>query len=79
MFFVTSDNMAKLVQPKPPAKADWPAWVRYHERLRKYDAQRIALRLATPEQVQRENSIFSPEDMTKVKIDWGGVFSSLRR
>ena len=71
--------MAKLVTPKPPTAAHWPSWVRYHERLRKYDAQRIALHLATPEQVQRENSIFSPEAMRTVKIDWNSVFSSLRR
>lgn len=71
--------MAKLATPRPPTKADWPAWVRYHERLRKYDARRIALRLATPEQIQRENSIFSSEVMRTVKIDWGSVFSRVRR
>ncbi len=70
--------MVKLATPKPPKKADWPAWVRYHERLRKYDTQRVALRLATPGQVQRENSIFSKKTMQTVKIDWGSVFSSLR-
>ena len=70
--------MAKLAVPRPPKKADWPAWERYHERLRKYDAQRIALRLATPAQIQRENSIFSEEFMRTVKIDWDSVFSSLR-
>ena len=71
--------MAKLATPKPPRKADWPSWVRYHERLRKYDAQRLALRLATVEQIQQENSIFSPKIMRTVKIDWNGICSSIRQ
>jgi hypothetical protein len=70
--------MVKLATPKPPKKANWSAWVRYHERLRKYDTQRVALRLATPGQVQRDNSIFSKKAMQTVKIDWSSVFSSLR-
>ena len=44
-------------------------WQQLKARARARDRQRIANGEATPEEIQRENTIFTPEIMSKMKID----------
>ena len=45
-------------------------WQEDKKRLRREDRTRIERGEATPEEIQRENSIFSKEDIASMKIDW---------
>ena len=68
---VTEQKEAKLTDEQIDAL--YQEWQEDKKRLRRKDWARIERGEATPEEIQRENSIFSKEDIASMKIDWSKV------
>ena len=73
--------MKKLQKPKLLSKPTIEDFERYKSAMRKYDAERITLGIATREEVQRENTErFIPKRLfSEAKIDWGYSHNARKR